>query len=109
MAKITDEELEQYCMQIIANSGEARSKAYEALNLAKKSQFEEAGKTIDEANKILNVAHKYHSKVLQAGALGDLTHETVLLAHAQDHLMSTMTVVDMIKEFINLYKVKKDK
>ncbi|MFA7222495.1 MAG: PTS lactose/cellobiose transporter subunit IIA [Bacilli bacterium] len=109
MPKMTDDELEECCMKIIANSGDARSKAYEALSFAKEGKFSEADKKLEEANKTLNEAHKEHSKVLKAGANGDLDHETVLLAHAQDHVMSTMTVVDMIKEFINLYKVKKDK
>lgn len=109
MSIFTDDDIEEICMQIIANSGSARSIAYEALDFAKKGDFVNADLKFKEANEALNVAHSFHSKVLKAGALGELDKETVLLAHAQDHVMSTMTAIDMIKEIIELYKVLKNK
>jgi PTS system cellobiose-specific IIA component len=104
MPELTDDEIETYCMQIIANSGDAHEKAYEALRAAKAHDFPLAHSKFEEANKVLNQAHKFHSEVLKAGANGEIKQETVLLAHAQDHIMSTMTSLDFIKELIDLYE-----
>ena len=100
-------ETEDLAMEIIANSGAARSSAEEGLALAKKGEFAEAKAKMALAQNSLKQAHGFHSKLLKLGASG--VPESVLMAHAQDHVMTTMLAVDLIGDIIDLYEAKVDK
>jgi PTS system cellobiose-specific IIA component len=107
MDEVEDSETEDLAMEIIANSGAARSSAEEGLLLAKKGRFAEAKSKMDAAQSALKLAHGFHSKLLKLGAAG--APESVLMAHAQDHVMTTMLAVDLIGDIIDLYEAKADK
>ena len=106
MGEELTEELEEISMLIIANSGAARSAYFEALESAKCGNFENAALKLDEAEKSLQEAHTAHRKLLQMDAKGEVDKVTVLICHAQDHLMGSALAGDLIKEMIELYKAK---
>lgn len=99
-----DEKLEELAMMIIANSGAARSSAFGALEQAKKDEFDEADKLIKEAQQSLHIAHESHRELLKMDAKGEVEKMSVLLAHAQDHLMNSNLAIELITELICLYK-----
>lgn len=94
-------------MTLIANSGEARSKAMEAIQVAKTNDFIAAKKMLQEASDVLRMAHKIQTGLIQEEAGGSKQEITILMIHAQDHLMNAMTVKDLAAEFIELYEVNK--
>lgn len=102
-------ELETISMTIIANSGAAHSMAYEALALAKANDFAGAKSKLKEADAQMNIAHKAHTRLLQMDAQGLICKVTSLSAHAQDHIMTGMVVLEMAAELIELYERKQDK
>lgn len=104
MAEELQEELEEISMTIIANSGNAKSGALEAVRSARMHDFEEADKRMEEAEKSLQDAHEAHRKLLQMDAKGEVERVSILLCHAQDHLMGSTLAIDLIKEMILLYK-----
>lgn len=93
-------------MTIIANSGDARSYAFQALQEAKLGNFEEAEKLLAKSKESENIAHKAQTELLFKEANGDKQDVNVLLVHAQDHLMTSMLAAELIKEIILLYKNK---
>lgn len=93
-------------MTIIANSGDARSYAFQALQEAKSGNFEEAEKLLAKSKESENIAHKAQTELLFKEANGDKQDVNVLLVHAQDHLMTSMLAAELIKEIILLYKNK---
>jgi PTS system cellobiose-specific IIA component len=99
-----NEKLEEIAMMIISNSGAARSQSFEALNEAKKGNFDEADKLLKSADNYLHTAHESHRELLKMDAMGEVENMGVLLAHAQDHLMSSTLAKELIKEIICLYK-----
>lgn len=99
-----NEKLEEIAMTIIANSGAARSLFFEALQNAKKSDFEAAQKKLNQADESLHSAHETHRELLKMDSKGEVENMSVLLAHAQDHLMCSSLAGDLIKELILLYK-----
>ena len=99
-----NEELEEVAMTIIANSGAARSKFFGALESAKKGDFGTADAMLEEADGDLHAAHESHRKLLKMDAEGKVEKMSVLLAHAQDHLMSSTLAGELIREIICLYK-----
>ena len=94
---------------IITHSGDARSSSMEAIGYAKKGDFEMAERCVEEASKKLALAHREQTTLIHAEAQGEKQEVSLLLVHAQDHLMNAMTVKDLANEFIDIYrKMKKD-
>ena len=52
------------CMEMIANAGEAKTLALNALSLAGQGAFEEAEKVLQDSEDALNKAHAAHTKLL---------------------------------------------
>lgn len=99
-----NEAIDMVSMTIIANSGDARSYAYGALEAAKAGNFEEADELLKKSDESATLAHKAQTDLLFKEANGEHQEVNVLLVHAQDHLMTSMLAVELIKEIILLYK-----
>ena len=103
---MTKEEVSLIGFEIVAYSGEARSKLLLAIEKAKAKEFEECKKLIDEANESLNDAHKSQTTLLQQEARGENVEIGFITVHAQDHLMTTMTLLEVANEMSYLYQQK---
>lgn len=95
---------EEITMQLIVNSGDARSKAMEAIASAKAGRIEEAREKLQKAQDFLTKAHSFQTDLMQEEADGKVNNVSILMAHAQDHLMNAITVLDMAHEFVDLYE-----
>ena len=100
-----NEELMEISFGLIANAGEAKGLAYEALAAAENGDFEEAEKLLKEADEALNQAHKVQTDIIQAEARGENTEVSVLFVHAQDHLMTAIEARNLIEKMIKMYKI----
>ncbi|MDF2841233.1 MAG: phosphotransferase system lactose/cellobiose-specific subunit [Clostridia bacterium] len=89
---------------MIAHSGEAKSSCMEAIGHAKHSDFEKAEACIEEANRKLSLVHETQTSLIQSEAQGNETKLTLLMIHAQDHLMNAMTIRDLAGEFVDMYR-----
>ena len=99
-----ENEINQVAMVLIANSGDARSKFMEAIALAKDQDFDQAQDKFDEGKASLRLAHQAQTDLLTQEAGGERVALSLLLLHAQDHLMNAMTVRDFAQELIDLYQ-----
>ncbi len=98
---------ETIAMTLIAHAGDARTLAFQALQAAKKHDFEEADRLMEESEKASVLAHKGQTDLLVAEANGDKVDVSILLIHSQDHLMTSMLAQELIREMIELYKNQK--
>ena len=96
--------MEEIILNIIMHSGEARSYSMEAITLAKKASFNEARELIVKADEELGYAHSSQTSLIQGEAASDNIEFSLLLVHAQDHLMTTMTFKDLAVELIEVYE-----
>ncbi|AGF55509.1 MULTISPECIES: PTS lactose/cellobiose transporter subunit IIA [Clostridium] len=96
--------MDQVVMELVVNGGHARSKSMEAIKAAKKGDFEFAKEKIKEANEALNNAHNFQTSLIQKEAAGEKVEISLLMVHAQDHLMNAMTVRDLAKEMVSMYE-----
>lgn len=101
---ITQDELELTMIEIVALSGDARTKLLGAVKEAKAGDLPDAQVLVGEAQGLLNEAHDAQTSLLTAEARGELTTPTVLLVHAQDHLMSAMLLRDVVDALIDIYR-----
>lgn len=95
--------LEMIIFQLITHSGDAKSLLFEAIQLAKTGDKQGAEDKIAKAEEHLGMAHKEQTTLIQNEAQGNLTEVSLLLIHAQDHLMNTIMFKDLAKEFVELY------
>ena len=99
-----DEKRMQIVMGIIMAGGNAKAHAVEAITAAKKGDFTEAEKKLEEANQAIVDAHNTQTEMLTAEARGEHTPIDLYMVHAQDHLMTGITFVDVAKEIVEVYK-----
>lgn len=91
-------------MNLVVNSGEARSIAMEAIELARQGQFEEATAKIVQARETINAAHNFQTELVQKEINNDPVPMSLLMCHGQDHLMTAMVVIDLAEKFIEVYQ-----
>ncbi len=96
--------LETIIFTIIGRSGEAKSAAIEAIQSAKENDFKGAEALLQEAVEKLSEAHKEQTKLIQSEAGGEKVEISLLMIHAQDHLMNAINMKDLASEFVDLYK-----
>lgn len=99
-----DESNLEIVMSLIMYGGEAKSNAMEAIQAAKKGQFDQAQLKMKSAKEALLAAHKSQTAMLTAEAQGDASKLSLLMVHAQDHLMTSITFVDLAQEVIEVYE-----
>ena len=87
-------------MDIIVNGGDARSSCLTAGRSARKGQLEEASELIKRAEKNLEKAHNVQTALIQAELRGEKNEISLLMVHAQDHLMNAITVKEIAIELI---------
>ena len=95
---------EETAFEIILYGGNARSLAMEGIAAAKKGQHSIAKDKIEQAAAEVEKAHRIQTEIIQREARGKRLPVTLLLVHAQDHLMNAMTVKELAEEFIDLYE-----
>ncbi|UTT44436.1 PTS lactose/cellobiose transporter subunit IIA [Exiguobacterium aurantiacum] len=94
--------MQQLSFMIILHAGNARSSAFEAIAAAKRGEVEIAEAKMKEADAAFLEAHKMQTELLQEEARGTSSEMSVLLVHAQDHLMTAMTVKELAIEMIDM-------
>ncbi|MBC1620453.1 PTS lactose/cellobiose transporter subunit IIA [Listeria welshimeri] len=91
-------------MGLIMHGGNAKSNSMEAIQAAKKGDFELANQKIEEAENSIVEAHHSQTELLTEEAQGNHMEVTLLTVHSQDHLMTAMTFTDLAKELIEVYQ-----
>ena len=82
---MNQEELQVAAFEIILHSGTARTEIHEAFADMREGRFDEAEAKLDHSNEEILEAHH-------------------IMVHAQDHLMTTMTLLEVAKEMLVLHR-----
>ncbi|RJT45141.1 PTS N,N'-diacetylchitobiose transporter subunit IIA [Rahnella woolbedingensis] len=98
------QDLEEVVMGLIINSGQARSLAYSALKKAKEGDFDQARAVMAQSRMALNEAHLIQTKLIEEDQGEGKTKVSLVLVHAQDHLMTSMLARELIAELIELHE-----
>ena len=96
--------LEESLIEIISLSGEVKKKFLEAVKHAKNNEPEQAAEVYEKADDKLIKAHLKQTELINKEAGGEKLESSLMLTHAQDHLMTAILLKDMAKEFMDLYQ-----
>lgn len=94
----------QQAMQLMLDAGDAKQAAHSAIEAAHDGDLATANQKLTQAKEKLNTAHNTQTKMLTSEAQGKKVKLTLLIVHAQDHLMTAITYVDLAGEIIRLYQ-----
>nr|WP_034694175.1 PTS lactose/cellobiose transporter subunit IIA [Enterococcus pallens] len=100
-----ENELIPVAMQIILHAGNGRTKAQEAIKHAKVQDFEAARTALKEAKDNIVLAHRSQTAVIQNEAAGKSYQPCLLFTHAQDHLMTITSEVNMTRDLVDMYEL----
>ena len=98
----------QFAFQLIMASGVVRSYAFEALEAARRHDFDRADDLMEEARRAAADANRQQRALFEHEASGDYAAVDILLMHALDHLSTSLLAQDLIAEIICLYNTKVD-
>jgi PTS system cellobiose-specific IIA component len=99
--------MEETIFQIILHGGNGKSCSMEAIAAAKRGEFTEARAKLQEAADALNEAHHVQTSLIQGEIRGEKVEISLLMVHAQDHLMNAISMKDLATEFVDLYETIK--
>ena len=97
-------DLEETVMGLIINAGMSRSLCFEALRQARAGQFAEADDLLRQAAEAANAAHAVQTRLIEADEGEGKIPVTLILVHAQDHLMTSMLARELVAELIELHE-----
>lgn len=97
-------QVQAIAFELIAHAGDAFNHFFTAVNEAEKTNFERAAEEIELGDAALNKAHQSQTSLLVAEANEENIDFSVILVHAQDHLMTTMMYERIAKQMIQMYR-----
>lgn len=99
------EGLELISFNIISHVGSAKSMVMESMQKSRQGEFKIAQQLIDEASELLQAGEKEHFQVIVQEAKEKNVEVTILFMHAEDQLMSTVTLRDIASEVLENYRM----
>ncbi|EGQ8194987.1 PTS lactose/cellobiose transporter subunit IIA [Vibrio parahaemolyticus] len=99
---------ETQLMSLITSAGMARSMAMEAFVSARTGDIDTAKALLAEAREASSEAHKIQTELIGMDEGEGKLHVTIVLVHAQDHLMNAMLCIDLATEMVELYRTIKE-
>lgn len=98
-------DFEEQAMRLIVSAGNAKSAAMNAIAQAKQGNWDGMRAALAESDAAMTSAHEEQTGILQQSLDGSDKGIGMLMAHAQDHLMTAITVIDLAREFCALYEI----
>lgn len=98
------EDLIMLAFKIISDGGDASAKFLTAIQNAEDGDFESAENNLKEGQASLVLAHKIQFDLLQKEVSGETTEYSLLMVHAQDHLMNAILLKDLAHSIVRLNK-----
>ena len=98
---------ETLIMQIVAFSGEANSRVYDALEAYSEHGLEASMKLLDEAEEMIVMASRNQFQLLNQEANGNEITMTVLLTHAMDICTIASNQIQYTKNLLTMFDKRK--
>lgn len=103
------EQIQSVAFEIISYSGAARTKIHEAFSMMRNNELENVESKLEEANEEILLAHKSQTELLKQYSSGETINMEIIMVHAQDHLMTVMTLKEMALEMLYLHEKVENK
>lgn len=95
---------EDIAFQIILHAGNAKSLCMDAVKAASENKFDESDDFFKQAADELEQAHNCQTDIIRQDILDKEAKVSLLMVHAQDHVMNAITVYDLTLQIAKLYR-----
>lgn len=99
----TREDLQALAFEIIGYAGEALSNYYAALEKAKEGDKAQCDALLEKATEQMREAHHVQTDLLCKESEGQNLELSLIVVHAQDHLMNAILAEKLVRELIELH------
>ena len=103
---MTKDDMAMVAMEIVAYSGDARTKYLDVLDAINDEDFDKAEALVKEGDDLILNAHNQQTELISKEAAGEDIEIGFLTVHAQDHLMTAMLLSDIDKRPIKAGRKK---
>lgn len=100
----TMETNETVMMNLIIYAGEARAFAIEALREVRNKNFELAKEKLTLSEEKAHEAHNFQTQLIVKETSGEGAPMSLLMVHAQDHVMTALTLRELVAELIPIFE-----
>lgn len=94
---------EKEIFELISNTGEARVNIFNALEEVRLNNKEKAKEFEKIAEEYLTKAHNMQTKLIQEDIASEGINVSLLMVHAQDQFMTTMSEQFLVKKMMEMY------
>ncbi len=101
------ERVQEIAFQLISFAGDAYSSFLQAVESAREGDFDAAQERMTSGKEMLKEAHNVQTDLLTAEAQGNDPAYSIIMVHAQDHLMNAILFEQVANELIYLHKERK--
>ena len=101
---MTKDDMAMMAMEIVAYSGDARTKYLEAMDKIADKDFSGAAALIKEGDELILSAHNQQTELITKEAQGEDIEIGFLTVHAQDHMMTAMLLSDIDKRLVKIFQ-----
>ncbi len=98
------EKVTEIAFEMIASVGTARGMYIEAIQEAKKGEYENAEKLVEEGKQIFVEGHHAHADILEMNSAGVKLPMNIFLMHAEDQMLVAEGFETIANELIDVYK-----
>jgi len=97
-------DIENNVMELLVQAGSARSTILSALQAARAGDHQQATLMINEAKTAISAAHRMQTELISHDEGAGKIPVSLILVHAQDHLMNAMLIQDLATDMLELYR-----
>ena len=94
--------IELVVMEIITNAGESKSEAMMALQHAKRHEWQACDAALMRSKEAAGRAHAIQTQLIGLDEGEGKVPVTLVMVHAQDHLMNTILVKELLGYMMNM-------
>ncbi len=97
------EAVEMAAFQLISLSGDALDCYFEALHQHKAGNIAESERCMEKGEAQMHKAHKIQTDFISEEASGNCPPYSLVMVHAQDYMMNTITIKKLVEEMMDMY------
>ena len=103
------DKLQSIAFEVITLASEAMDFCFKSLNAAKKGNAKESEILMDQYDEVISKAHKAQMSLITSEAKGIEMPYSIIMVHAQDHLMQAIFIQRVVKEMIEVHTILQEK
>ncbi len=95
---------EEMMINLILSAGESKSYAMEAIQAARANQWETAAACLQKSSQAARQCHDSQTRLIGLDEGCGKVPVSLIMVHAQDHIMNAMLCREMAEEIVALYQ-----